>query len=165
MALLAFTNAAWAECLPGEEAFMSCQIDGSENILRVCFDHTTTFYRFGQRDQTPDLEMSEPIATVDYRPWPGVGRSIAEGVSFANEGYAYDVFAGYERMFGEEEYEDIPNRNFGGVRVSRDNVQVAELVCARETVYFAWGEGLWTAKHNLGVVWDYQRREWVELPD
>lgn len=68
-------------------------------------------------------------------------------------------------MFGDEEYEDIPHRSFGGVRVQQGGIHMIELVCARETVEFAWGEGLWSAKHNLGVVWSYETDDWVELPD
>lgn len=165
IALMACTNPAWATCLDGEEAFMSCQIEDSTKSLRVCFDATTTYYRFGALGQPPELELSQPVATVKYTPWPGVGRSIWERVQFENEGYSYEVAAGFERMFGDEEYEDIPHRSFGGVRVTRGDDVILDLSCVRETVEFAWGEGLWTAKHNLGVVWDYDRRDWVELPD
>jgi hypothetical protein len=165
LALIAFTNPAWAACLAGEEAFMTCQIENSTKSLRVCFDDQTTFYRFGTVGKPPELTLSEPIVTVDYRPWPGVGRSIAEGVTFMNDDYTYNVFAGFERMFGDEEYEDIPHRSFGGVRVQQGGIHMIELVCALKTVEFAWGEGLWSAKHNLGVVWSYETDDWVELPD
>ena len=87
LALIAFTNPAWAACLAGEEAFMTCQIENSTKSLRVCFDDQTTFYRFGTVGKPPELTLSEPIVTVDYRPWPGVGRSIAEGATFMNDDY------------------------------------------------------------------------------
>jgi len=159
------TNAASAACLPDEQTFMACQIAENGKSLRVCFDDRTAFYRYGEPDQAPDLALSEPIASLNYEPWSGVGRSIGELVSFENKGYTYDVFAGFERMFGDEEYEDIPHRSFGGVRVSRDHAVAVELACDRQTVDFAWGEGLWSAKTNLGYSWNHRTREWVELPD
>jgi hypothetical protein len=163
--LIAFTNAASAQCMPDEQTFMSCEIAESGKSLRVCFDETTTFYRFGDFGQSPELELAESIATVDYEPWSGVGRSIAEGVRFRNKGYYYHAYAGFERMFGDEEYEDVPFRSFGGVRVLRNDALILELSCNRQAVDFAWGEGLYTAKTNLGYTWDVYSREWVDLPD
>lgn len=163
--LICFTNAASAACLPDEQTFMSCKIEESGKSLRVCFDDTTTYYRFGYPDQVPDLALADPIGTVNYMPWSGVGRSIAEGVSFENEGYTYDTFAGFERMFGDEEYEDIPHRSFGGVNVWRQDALIAQLTCDRQTVDFAWGEGLYHAKEALGFSWNDRDRMWIELPD
>ncbi|MCF2870018.1 hypothetical protein L0664_02965 [Octadecabacter sp. G9-8] len=164
-ALLAFTNAAWADCLDGEGTFLSCRIADSENVLRVCFTATDTFYRFGPLGQTPDLELMEPIASVDYQPWNGVGRSISEAITFNTGPYSYLTYAGFERMFGEEEYEDIPHRSFGGVTVTKNDTEIARLECDRSSVDFGWDVALFEAKQALGFVWDDRNREWVELPD
>ncbi|MCF2904542.1 hypothetical protein L0666_06050 [Octadecabacter sp. CECT 8868] len=165
IALIAITNPAWAVCLPSEAAFMSCQIENSESVLRVCFTEHTAYYRFGALGQLPELELKESIETFDYTPWPGVGRAIWETVQFENNGYSYEVSAGFERMFDEEEYEDIPHRNFGGVRVTRGDEVITDLSCARETVDFTWDVALGEAKNNLGYVWDHLTREWNALPD
>ena len=165
IAFVVFTHPTWAACSDGEDTFMSCQIKNSDRVLRVCFTKDTAHYRFGALGQPPELSLSEPIASLDYIPWSGVGRSIAEGVIFQNEGYRYVVAAGFERMFGDEEYEDISHRGFGGVRVLLNDDTVTALDCARETVDFAWGEGLFDLKRNLGFTWNDRTREWIELPD
>jgi len=68
LALLAFTNPAWAACEDGEVKFMSCQIENSTNVLHVCYDEQVVHYRFGPTDQAPDLALSSTIADVDYTP-------------------------------------------------------------------------------------------------
>ncbi|WP_375280424.1 hypothetical protein [Pseudooctadecabacter sp.] len=144
---------------------MSCQIDQSGQSLRVCFTADTAFYRFGPPKGEPDLEISQPLGFLDYQPWPGVGRSIFETVVFSNEGYDYTVFAGFDRMFGDETEKDHPSPRFGGVTVTRGEEELAALTCSRQTVDFAWGEGLFEAKQNLGYVWDFDSRSWIALPD
>lgn len=166
-ALFAFTNPAWADCEVGEMTFMSCRIENSTSILRVCYDSQTVHYRFGAADQTPDLALSSSIAAVDYTPWPGVGRSIWEEIRFENDSYLYTVHAGFERMFDEEEYEDIPHRAFGGVSVTtgEDEAEVVTLSCERATVSFGWDDALFKAKNALGYAWDDRARVWVASPD
>ena len=165
LALLAFTNAAWAECGPNEQTFMSCQIENSSDILRVCFDETDIHYRFGPRGKTPELALSDSIAMVDYLPWPGLGRAIWESVTFRTGDYAYEVTGGFERPFDEEAYEDIPHRSFGSVYVTRGGEDLIDLSCDRSTVDFAWDVRLWTAKTDLGFSWNDREKVWVELPD
>lgn len=165
LALLAFTNPAWAACDANENMFMSCQIEKSQSILRVCFDERDVFYRFGPLGQKPDLEISVSIADVDYTPWPGVGQAIWEEVSFQNDGHHYTVHVGFDRMFDEEEYNATPHHGFGGVLVTRGDVEVVALSCSRASVDFGWDVALFEAKTNLGNVWDDRTREWVELPD
>ena len=145
LATLVFANPVWADCLEGEDTFMSCQIEDSPKTLRVCFTPETVHYRFGERDAAPDLTLSEPVSTIDYQPWGGIGRSISEEVTFTNLDYNYVVYAGYERMFGEEEFEDVEHRHFGGVLVTRGGEPVVQLSCARETADFSWGDGLFAA--------------------
>lgn len=144
---------------------MSCQIEQSDSSLRVCFTADTAIYRFGSPKEEPDLEITEPVGSLVYEPWPGVGRSIFETLVFSNEGYDYTVFAGFDRMFGDETEQDHPTPRFGGVTVSRGADELAALSCSRQTVDFVWGEGLFKAKQNLGYLWDFDSRSWVELPD
>ena len=167
LALFVFTNPAWAACEDGEVKFMSCQIENSINVLRVCYDEQAVHYRFGATGQTPDLALSSTIGAVDYTPWPGIGRSIWEEIRFENDGYRYAVHAGFERMFGDEEYEDVPHRGFGGVNVTRgaDEVEVVTLDCDRASVDFGWDDTLFNAKTALGFVWDDRTRMWTANPD
>lgn len=164
-ATVLIAGSAQAGCLEGEVTFLSCQIENSSAVLRVCHDDTTIHYRFGALGEAPELELSEDIWTVDYRPWGGVGRAIFEEVDFSTGPYIYTVYGGYERMFGDEEYEDIPHRSFGGVVVFQGDVEIANRQCQRETVDFAANPELFDAKEALGSVWDYRVREWIELPD
>lgn len=164
-AIVLGSGAVEAACLKGEQTFMSCRIEGSNKQLRVCFDDRIAFYRFGVVGEAPELELAEPLFTLAYTPWPGTGRAIWEAVAIENAGYVYEVSAGFERMFDDEEFEDIPHRGFGGVRVTRGEAVIADLSCDRATVDYAWGEGLFEAKQNLGLAWNHVTREWVELPD
>ncbi len=160
-----FASIGHCTCLDDEQTFMSCKIDGRAAVLRVCFDETHVHYRFGALSRAPELAINDSIGTVEYRPWNGVGRSIAEGIRFQTDGYEYDVYAGFERMFGDEEYEDIPHRSFGGVIVTRGEQEIAHLMCNRASVKFGWDDELFKAKQALGYVWDFHDRSWIELPD
>lgn len=152
-----------AACGPKEETFMSCRMADQTRVLAVCFDAKVAQYTYGPPGQ-PELTLSEPVATLDYLPWPGVGSAIWEEVTFTNGPYSYIVSGGFERPFGDEDPPDVPPR-FGGVVVQRDGVTLAELACDPATVDFAWGEGLWDAKENLGQSWNDVERRWVDLPD
>jgi len=164
-AAILVAGSAQAGCLEGEATFMSCQIENSTAVLRVCHDDTMIHYRFGALGQPPELELSEEIWTVDYRPWGGVGRAISEEVTFRTGTYSYVVYGGFERMFVDLEYEDVSLRSFGSVIVSRDGEEIASLQCLRKTVDFAVFPELFEAKEFLGAVWSDRDRVWVELPD
>ncbi len=158
-------NTAWAACDAGEQTFMSCRIEDSANVLRVCFDTNDVHYRFGPAKQAPDLALSQSITDVAYVPWPGVGQAIWEEVAFRNGAYRYTVWAGFDRMFDEAEYNATPHHGFGGVRVTTvaDNVEVVTLECERATVEFAWDDILYRAKNARGLVWDDRTRTWGPL--
>jgi len=114
LALFVFTNPAWAACEDGEVKFMSCQIENSINVLRVCYDEQAVHYRFGATGQTPDLALSSTIAAADYTPWSGIGRSIWEEIRFENDGYRYAVHAGFERMLATRSMRMYPTAGSAG---------------------------------------------------
>ncbi|MEL6683990.1 MAG: hypothetical protein AAFN63_01135 [Pseudomonadota bacterium] len=157
--LLLCAGVAHADCGPQQQTFMSCQIEGQSEHVSVCFDDDVAEYVFGPEGQ-PELSLSEPVQTLSYTPWPGVGRSIWEDVTFRNGAYTYTVFGGFDRMFGDETEEDHAQPFFGGVHVRRGDVSVAELTCDRTTVDFAWGGGLWDAKQAAGMTWNFETRQW-----
>lgn len=157
------TTTAFAACGPEEDVFLSCRIAGQDKVLEVCFDTTMARYSFGPPDQ-PELTLREPVATLDYRPWPGAGSAIWEEVTFYSGPYSYIVSGGFERPFGEEEPPDEPP-HFGGVTVQRGQTTIADFACDPATVDFAWGEGLWDSKTDLGQTWNSVEKRWFDLPD
>lgn len=157
-------TAASAECGADQQTFMSCQIAGSAKLLEVCFDAELASYSYG-RPGKPELTLQEPVATLTYTPWPGVGSAIWEEVMFVNGGHTYTVHGGFDRPMGDEKPEDMINPHFGGVVVRKGDDILVELSCDPATVDFAWGEGLFDAKQDLGLVWDDRAREWIARPD
>jgi len=157
LAMTGWAGAAGAACLPDEQTFMACMIAENGKSLSVCFDADTIHYRFGAPDQPPELALSSPVADIGYTPWPGIGRAIWESVIFPNNGHVYEVFAGFDRMI--QEY-DPENPAFGGVHVLRDDLVIAELRCAPETLDFKWGDGLFVAKEAAGMTFDLESQTW-----
>ena len=165
-ALLLLGTAATAEaaCGPDQETFVSCRIADRVTILAVCFDAQTASYSYGP-EGAPELTLQEPVFTLDYTPWPGVGSAIWEEVIFYNGPYSYTVRGGFDRPMNDADMENLADRKFGGVVVRKNGMMLVELTCEPATVDFAWGEGLWDAKQNTGVVWNDVEQIWVELPD
>jgi hypothetical protein len=163
--LVIFASPAWAICNAGEETFMSCQIAGSAKFLEVCFDDKHATYSFGKAGQVPELTLQTTLAALDYRPWNATGTAIVEEVVFYNKNYAYAVRVGYERPWGEELYEDVPHRNFGGVTAFRGDRIILDMDCDRASVEFTWDVLLFEAKEALGLTWDDRALKWVALPD
>lgn len=157
VALCLLTHPALA-CLPGESVFMSCTIQESGERLEVCSTASDVTYRFGPPDRAPDLELSVPLPDAKYEPWSGVGRAISEGISFQNERYTYEVYAGFNRRL-EDEDANAP-RSFGGVRVRRDGAPLLQAICLPQTVTFTWSADLWDQMHDFGLRWDYGLRAW-----
>jgi hypothetical protein len=163
--LIGLASPAWATCGGYEQTFLHCEIVKSAKTVSVCFDDEIARYRFGPYLGTPELELFEPIATLDYTPWPGAGDTIWEDVTFSNAGYTYTVSAGYRRIIPEDPTERIETRTFGGVRVARGGETIADLEC-EPNAYYSDGDGmLEDAKNQLGFVWDRITGTWVELPD
>ena len=133
--LLVFASPAWAMSNAGEETFMSCLISGSAKSLEVCFDDKHATYRFGVAGQVPELTLQTRLAALDYRPW------------------------------GDEAYEDVPHRNFGGVTAGRGDKIILDIDCNRASVEFTWDVLLFGAKEALGLTWDDRALKWVALPD
>ncbi|MFN3663460.1 hypothetical protein [Yoonia sp.] len=159
--LVGGAGAAQAACLTTEHTFMSCRIADSEDVLRVCFDGTNIFYRYGPADQPPALALSESVASVAYTPWPGIGRAIWESVSFTNAGYVYEAFAGFDRMLAKDADDGMEVQPFGGVHVIRDGDITATRTCAADAVRFGWDSALFDAKTALGLIWDVSNHTWL----
>ncbi|MHA3914700.1 hypothetical protein [Halovulum sp. GXIMD14793] len=151
--------AAFADCPKEMDTFMSCQISGKPTEVAVCFDLYTVSYAYGPVGGAPDLTLSETVQDALYEPWSGVGRAIWESVTFYNDGYAYEVFGGFDRPFSEEESQQ-ENRHFGGINILKDDQPVANLECKPETVAYVYGNGLYDVRTNAGQSWDRQTGNW-----
>lgn len=153
-------SAAIAGCPDGQEPFNSCQIEGRNTEVFVCFDDQLATYQYGPIGGTPELFLSEPIAQVDYVPWNGIGRAINESVTFYNGEYSYRVGGGINRPFSEEEME-AGNFQFGWLEVAKNGEPIAQLECIPETVSYGWGGGIYEAKVAAGLEWDDRALSWM----
>lgn len=159
LAAFAGTKAA-AGCPQGQEPFTSCQIEGRNTEVFVCFDDQVVTYSYGPVGGAPDLFLSEPIERVDFEPWSGLGTAISESVTFYNGDYAYDVGGGFDRPFSDEEML-LPIRRFGWVEVTESGERAASLECSPETVGYGFGGGIHDVKVAAGQTWDSASFTWI----
>ncbi len=153
-------TSAWAGCASERATFLSCSVKGGKQ-LSVCFEGDAAVYRFGPAGK-PDLTLSQPLARVDYRPWPGVGSTIWEVVRFHNDGITYEVAGSILRIAADEA--DGPNL-FGGVEVLRGETSLARIDCLPDTVVFPWSEAIGDAKRAAGLDWHPERQSWQPRAD
>lgn len=146
--LTLLASPAGAAC-QGDEAF-SCRIGGK--TLDVCYWKGMLTYRFGPEGK-PELMLSEPLETVAFTPWPGIGSSLWETVAFRNEGYIYEVWTSVERD------PEATEPRAGGVRVMQGDKTVAELSCDPGTA--SPMDGLYDLKHGIGQCWDMEAQAWT----
>lgn len=138
---------AHAACL-GDEGF-SCQI-GAKTV-EVCYWKGLLTYSFGPEGK-PELMITEPLETIAFTPWPGIGGSLWESVTFQNEGHTYEVWTAIERD------PDSTAPREGGVRVMKGTSTVAELTCNPGTATPM--EALYDLKDGIGQCWDMESQTW-----
>jgi hypothetical protein len=146
LALLAATPAS-AAC-QGDEAF-SCQI--GQKTLELCYWKGMLTYSYG-RDGKPELTLTEPLETVAYTPWPGIGRTIWDTVAFRNAGVTYEVWTSFDKMDENAILE-------GGVYVMEGETMLASPTCDRGSV----AHGLDTIsfmKAGIGQCWAPETQSW-----
>lgn len=163
--LMVLANPAWATCGGYEQTFLYCEVVNSSKTISVCHDDGFASYRFGSYMGTPELELIEDIATLDYTPWPGAGDTIWEDVAFSNEGYTYAVFVAIKRTIPDDREGMVGETHFGGVTVRRGDAEIANLTCEPDTIYMDSMSSLSWAKNRLGYSWNVTDEEWVALPD
>ena len=149
LALLATPAASpgWAAC-QGDEAF-SCQI--GKKTLEVCYWKGMLTYSYG-REGKPELTLTEPLETVAYTPWPGIGRAIWDTVTFHNAGVTYEVWTSFDKMDENAVLE-------GGVYVMEGETMLASPTCDRGSV----AHGLDTIsfmKAGIGQCWEPETQSW-----
>ncbi|QRF65407.1 hypothetical protein [Ponticoccus alexandrii] len=146
LAVALSTGAAFAACSTAEATFLSCPVEGSGKWLEVCAEDQAAVYRYGPSGH-PELELVEQYGPLDYAPWPGVGRSVWETVTFYNGSYSYTVYISMDRM-DESAWPE------GGVTVRNGGTDVAHLDCRPQEAQVGWTEGLTMGKERAGLRWD-----------
>lgn len=82
-------------------------------------------YAFGPSGR-PELALTLSLDETIAMPWPGVGRTIWESISFQNNDVTYEVWITLDRL-------DLGQTTSGGVTVSRSGETLAELQCTEGT--------------------------------
>ena len=141
---------ALADCPGGAEVF-SCTI--GKKTLEICHRQNSLTYRFGPPG-APDLTLTEPLATVAFTPWPGVGSAIWESVAFPNQGYTYEVWTAVER-----DPEDTKGLQ-GGINVLKGEALQAQLTCDPGTASQSL-DTIFGLKEAIGQCWDFDSRSWA----
>ena len=145
---------AVADCAGGDKVF-TCQIGAK--ALELCHIGDDLTYAFGPKG-TPDLTITEPLLTVNFTPWPGVGSAIWETVVFVNDDYAYEVWTSVER-----DPESTEGRH-GGIRVLKGDETIAELECDQGTPLQSL-DGIWDLKESVGLCWEFGSQSWKTTCD
>lgn len=114
---------AMAQQCGGLDLVLDCQI--GTKALTVCVGDNQAAYTFGPSG-TPELSLTRALGDVQATPWPGVGRTIWEDITFENVGTRYTVWISVDRMA-----EDLPAK--GGVIVAQGDQKLADLTCANGT--------------------------------
>lgn len=136
-----------------DQNIASCTFNAGAKTLNVCLSGNTATYAFGSANGAPELALKAPLASLDYTPWPGVGRTIFETVTFYNADYSYEVFAGAER---------VPDADppFGGILVRQGDTEVAALDCDAGSMLWDGATTITKAKRAIGQCWDYADFRW-----
>jgi len=158
------TTEAHAGCLQGREAFTSCQIEGRNTEVFVCYDDQVATYSYGTIGKVPDLILSETIENVDFEAWSGLGKAIHEKVTFYNGDYSYEVGGGFDRPFSDEEMLLVGKTQFGWLEVAQNGERLSKLTCIPETVTYGFGDGIFDAKVATGLEWDDSSKTWRPDP-
>jgi hypothetical protein len=151
-ALLLFAlaaNPAHPACQNDSEVF-SCRIGA--RTLQICHWKGALIYSFGP-EGNPELTIAEPLETVDFTPWPGVGRYYWETVAFRNGPFTYEVWSSIERG------PDATTGREAAVTVFRDDTEIARLDCDEGTASNSL-DVIYGLKEAIGQCWDYDTRSW-----
>ena len=136
----------------GDDVF-SCTI--GTKTLEICHSNGDLVYSFGPETKS-ELTLSEPLETVDYVPWSGWGRNRFYTVTFQNNGFAYEVWSGFDRI-GE------PSGKDGGVTVRDGSTTVTDLTCDRASVTREL-DFIGDLKSDIGQCFDQKLYSWRDGP-
>ncbi len=157
--LTGWAGVGWAACPADTETFLSCSMSGGSKVVDVCVGGAEVTYAFGPPGGVPELSLAEPLETVDYRPWPGIGRTMFERVLFQNGTVTYDVAATIDRDF-DDRTESVAVTVSGGITVLQGETELATLICDPDSADAPFGV-LSDAKARIGQCWDLDSRVWA----
>jgi hypothetical protein len=146
--LLGLLAAPASAACQGDTAF-SCAL--GKKTLQVCSWKGALIYSYG-RDGRPELTIAEPLETVKYTPWPGIGRAIWDSVAFQNDGITYEVWTSFDKMDENAILE-------GGVNVMQGDTALASLTCDKGSVTHSL-DAISDLKSGIGQCWDPDARTW-----
>lgn len=149
--LLALAASPAQAACPNDSEIFSCTIDGKP--LQLCHWRGALIYNFGPVDK-PELSIAQPLETIAFTPWPGIGGSIWETVAFPNQGYSYEVWTSVERD------PEASSGLQGGVNVMQGESLVAELTCDPGTPSNPL-DVIYGLKESIGQCWDFDSRSWT----
>jgi len=158
--VIATVQAGYAECSTGQDTFLSCTFSNGRKAVDVCVEGDNLTYRFGRVGHPPDLALSVTVIDADYLPWPGVGSAIWETVTFQNQKTSYEVMGVIDRIFPEDENEDIQVDVRGGIEVIESGETLARLDCDAGSVDFSFGGSIYDAKKAANQCWDFEEDRW-----
>lgn len=116
-ALCAAAPAA-AQCALNEDVLLDCQI-GDKRLSLCAAPAASVIYEFGTAQQT-ELRLHRGLGDYEYRPWPGIGRTIWESLRFENAGFTYEIYTSFDK---------IDREAAAGVSVLKGGSEVAHLKC------------------------------------
>jgi hypothetical protein len=141
-----------AACQPDATLF-HCQI--GKRTLQVCETDGHLTYAFGPA-KSPELSLSVDIATADFTPWPGIGRTMWNELAFHNDGVTYQVWSALEKQLEEGQPDPVPQ---GGVNVTRGDAALASLTCDEGTVT-SFLDTIYDMKAGIGQCYDHATLTW-----
>jgi hypothetical protein len=151
--LLALLATSAAAACPNQSEVFSCTINGKP--VQLCHWKGALIYNFGPEDQ-PELSLAEPLETVAYTPWPGIGMDIWESVAFPNAGYVYEVWSSVTR--NPESTAPLE----AGVNVLQGESLVAQLRCDPGTPSTPLSV-ISDLKASIGQCWDGGTQTWSTI--
>lgn len=146
------TDPAYAACFgdAGTPLF-HCTLKQGQAEARVCLQDGVAYYAYGPTGAAPDILLARSVTDIEMSPWPGVGRTIFEDLTFTNGAYGYRL---------AHQADKFENTITGGLSVLRDGAVVAELTCDPDSVTVGEFYPLYEAKEAAGQCWDRDASVW-----
>lgn len=147
---------AFAACPDGSEQMISCTFKDGATTVTTCLAEEMALYSYGPTGRTPDLALIRNVRAVDMYPWQGIGRWIAEAITFENAGHSYTLRYAIDRLSEDFTIE-------GDLLVARGDETLATLSCdAGSVTTSGYPLPLYDAKVNAGQVWSNEDFEWKD---
>lgn len=162
LAILSHTTPAQAEgCFGAGTELFHCTVEAGRKTADVCLQGDVAVYRFGPTGGEADLLLARGVDDVDMTPWPGVGRTIWEDMTFHNGDHSYTISRAMDRMIAKDDPDQSTDMR-GTVVVKKRNETLSELECDPGSVSFGDFYPLFEAKEAAGQCWDREAFAWAK---